>query len=533
MLFVGRKAAQSYPDLTVHCGGVTIVPKGTGTIRLLGLHFDSGLCFETHVNKIRQSCQGALHNLHWANRFLSLPQSRQVFQATIVSRLLHGAYIFYQYATHKVRSVLDRIFAEGCRCITGTSRTASTNSCIAEAGYRSFAFLVERQGTRRVTVALSLPHTYGVWSALRRKSNAPQLRNTPRRYCPVQDFRYIPPVFAFPYLASACEDSLKVRFLLQASSNRTAPEEERLKASLENLKLVGPCDAEVWTDGSYVSSAVAGSAALLYLNSTGEVISSVGRSHQNLSCVFPAETYGILDGLNRALYWAQGRTTRPHIGVFSDSLSTLQMLSVGPLRQRLSFGSDIWQSLLILVRHADVSFGFVYSHCGVPRNVAADSGANAAASLPASSGARVWSVDMANICLRPIREKHDATWVLGSLYPPFARGPSDIPRLDTRGDYILLSQLRTGVCPSLGGTKHHQIEACPRCGELSLARGGLAVKHLFSCPAAATLRTRFPFTFEGATCLWAEPDVAVRYARTFMLLPATDPVQVSQPTEGL
>ena len=76
-----------------------------------------------------------------------------------------------------------------------------------------------------------------------------------------------------------------------------------------------------------------------------------------------------------------------YLHILSDSLSSLQALSSGPLPQ---YGEDerrVWKALLILLeRGVKISFHFVYSHVGFNEDV--DALADVANSLPGQAEVR-------------------------------------------------------------------------------------------------------------------------------------------------
>eukprot|EP00760_Papus_ankaliazontas_P039752 PhM_4_TR9771/c2_g1_i1/m.38534 len=63
----------------------------------------------------------------------------------------------------------------------------------------------------------------------------------------------------------------------------------------------------------------------------------------------------------------------------TDSMSTLAALESGPIDQHEPICVDIWRTLVQLADlGVHMRLQFVYSHCGVPRNEAADAAAKAA-----------------------------------------------------------------------------------------------------------------------------------------------------------
>ncbi|KAH8619448.1 hypothetical protein ERJ75_000158800 [Trypanosoma vivax] len=67
------------------------------------------------------------------------------------------------------------------------------------------------------------------------------------------------------------------------------------------------------------------------------------------------------------------KTRRTRVVAFTDSLSLLMALNTGPAAVEDAMLRRIWDLILHIVRlRMYVNFQFVFSHCGVPRNEAAD-----------------------------------------------------------------------------------------------------------------------------------------------------------------
>ena len=83
----------------------------------------------------------------------------------------------------------------------------------------------------------------------------------------------------------------------------------------------------------------------------------------------------------------------------------------------------------------------------------------------------------------------------------------------------LVAQLRTGVCGILGGVLHGFPEDCYRCNQhAALARGGLAVAHVFLCPAPSAVALRGTHGLEQQSTprvLWTHPLEAAAYVSDF------------------
>ncbi|CCD21781.1 hypothetical protein, conserved in T. vivax, (fragment), partial [Trypanosoma vivax Y486] len=100
----------------------------------------------------------------------------------------------------------------------------------------------------------------------------------------------------------------------------------------------------------------------------------------------------------------QSKTHGTRVVAFMISLSPLMALNEGPSAVEGAMLRRIWDLILRIVRlRASVSFQFVFSHCGVPRNEAADKAAEHGNAKPQSYPA--WATDIVAGVERQVRNE--------------------------------------------------------------------------------------------------------------------------------
>ncbi|RNC39688.1 hypothetical protein TcCL_NonESM10928, partial [Trypanosoma cruzi] len=138
------------------------------------------------------------------------------------------------------------------------------------------------------------------------------------------------------------------------------------------------------------------SAALLYgSTTTNDLPVEVHRAAAGrLARSYRAECLATEDGIRHLIPFCLETSQSPtRILVATDSLSRTEALRVVPLAVRRYIAEEIWIMLLSLIQRGRyVEFMFSPSHCGIPRNEAADDEAMIARSLP-QEGSPIWHVD--------------------------------------------------------------------------------------------------------------------------------------------
>ncbi|KAH8609833.1 hypothetical protein ERJ75_001165000 [Trypanosoma vivax] len=98
------------------------------------------------------------------------------------------------------------------------------------------------------------------------------------------------------------------------------------------------------------------------------------------------------------------KTHRTRVVTFTDSLSLLMALNTGPAAVEGAILRRIWDLILHIVRlRVSVDFQFVFSHCGVPHNAAADKAAEQGTVKPQSFPA--WVTDIVTGVERQVRNE--------------------------------------------------------------------------------------------------------------------------------
>ncbi|KAH8619890.1 hypothetical protein ERJ75_000127200 [Trypanosoma vivax] len=123
----------------------------------------------------------------------------------------------------------------------------------------------------------------------------------------------------------------------------------------------------------------------------------------SLACSYCAECAAMEAGLKRLVDVMElCKTRRTRAVAFADLLSLLMALSADPAGVEDAILRRIWDLILHIVRlRVSVDFQFVFSHCGVPRNEAADKAAEQGNSKPQSYPA--WATDVVTGVVRQVR----------------------------------------------------------------------------------------------------------------------------------
>ncbi|KAH8606577.1 hypothetical protein ERJ75_001501000 [Trypanosoma vivax] len=151
----------------------------------------------------------------------------------------------------------------------------------------------------------------------------------------------------------------------------------------------------------------------------------------------------------------QSKTHGTRVVAFMISLSPLMALNEGPSAVEGAMLRRIWDLILRIVRlRASVSFQFVFSHCGVPRNEAADKAAEHGNAKPQSYPA--WATDIVTGVERQVRnemyrahEEARTPRTHRSALLDRVRPAPKRTKLDRLGE-TLLAQFRSGTSKHFG-----------------------------------------------------------------------------------
>ncbi|CCD20916.1 hypothetical protein, conserved, partial [Trypanosoma vivax Y486] len=251
-----------------------------------------------------------------------------------------------------------------------------------------------------------------------------------------------------------------------------APEKDKKVHTMRWAQWFRDSDYQVWTDGSVVLDVSSGAGALVYTKEgrREKVVLGAG----SLACSYRAECVAMEAGLKRLVDVMElSKTRRTRVVAFADSLSLLMALNTGPAAVKDAILRRIWDLILHIVRlRVSVNFQFVFSHCGVPRNDAADKAAEQGNAKPQSYPA--WITDIVACVERQVRNEMYRAFGKGrmsrthrSALLDHVRPAPKHSKLDRLGE-SLLTQFRTGTSKHFGWLhrvltrKMDQLE-CRRC----------------------------------------------------------------------
>ncbi|KAH8616049.1 hypothetical protein ERJ75_000517000 [Trypanosoma vivax] len=163
-------------------------------------------------------------------------------------------------------------------------------------------------------------------------------------------------------------------------------------------------DYQVWTDGSVVLDVSSGAGALVYPKDgwREKVVLFAG----SLACSYRAECVAMEAGLKRLVDVIElSKMHKTRVVAFTDLLS-LMALNTGPAVVEDAILRRIWDLILRIVRlRVSVNFQFVFSHCGVPRNEAANRGTHSHSRIRRGSltSSLVWKGRCGTRCAGPLR----------------------------------------------------------------------------------------------------------------------------------
>ncbi|CCD12245.1 unnamed protein product [Trypanosoma congolense IL3000] len=232
------------------------------------------------------------------------------------------------------------------------------------------------------------------------------------------------------------------------------PEKDKKRHIMRRVVRFRDFDYQVWTDGSVVLDVSSGAGALV-LPKEGrreKVVPGAG----SLACSYRAECVAMEAGLKRLVDVIElNQTHRTRVVAFTDSLLLLMALSTGPAVVEDAILRRIWDLIFRLVRlRVSVNFQFVFSHCGVPRNEAADKSAKQGNAKPQMYPA--WITDIVTGVERQVRNEMYRVFEEGrmlrthrSVLLDYVRPAPKHTKLGRLGE-SLLAQFRTGTSKHFG-----------------------------------------------------------------------------------
>ena len=268
-----------------------------------------------------------------------------------------------------------------------------------------------------------------------------------------------------------------------------------------------PSDVSIFTDGAVQGPASAGA----YCFRWGAVTEQGSESAGCFASSFTAEMVGLAAGL-KALFrrLLDAPAAHPSVFIGTDSASVLSALQRGPDVASAVF--PLWTLLgSVVPRCSALVLGYIPAHCGYADHDRVDAlarekvCANEAVAVTLQDEVRHHVNRVQAAATAEARQRtsfrvelaKDTTWLLPSV------------RLNRQG-LRLLAQMRTGVVHRLGGWRRDEPEPCPHCHLPDvLARGGAAVRHMFSCAASPWPARRTALKVADCTALIKSPAAAV------------------------
>eukprot|EP00796_Vickermania_ingenoplastis_P012730 gene12730-8679_t len=384
--------------------------KNVATPKVLGCTFQPHKGSTVHVREMVKSLRLQLARL----RAVSSPEwgpsretLRALYLALIQSKMLYAAGAWWFHASASDRKLMEALQVAAAHIICGVPRAASRTDILQEARlipldkaaeYRALEYFLkarERGGLQREYASRLFGSDHPIREAL-------DLVRT--LYDSVDGFHD-------PLPHTAVVLARRIYFQCAPPVGLTADDDDCLKKLFTQHRVdkFDDYDFQLWTDGSVDLDVAAGSAALLFARDGSlrrKVVSDAG----SLACSYRAECVAMEIGLAALLdHVSDTNTKRLRVAVFSDSLSLLMALQTGPHCARDGVLQRIWRHILTLLnRSVRLSFQFVFSHCGIPRNEAVDKAAAEGRGLPQRYPA--WITDIVTGIKRVCRRAADATF---------------------------------------------------------------------------------------------------------------------------
>lgn len=505
-------------------------------VRVLGLWLDPRLNFSGHVKLILQEVERQLLALK------KLPLSPFIMwmavRALVLAKMEFALPLYWHRLTSEDRKSLEAAWNLAARVVTGAIDSSNSAACLAECGLRSLEIFARSK-------AASLASR--IWGApadlkyLREKITTPAVKNRPED---VRDWLVNPlpttqtllfstpgtpkdpvqkdlfPGFLLTHPADLGEVFLRTSFIMDLKGlKRDSPDEEK-KAFGDAVVASLPEGLNCFSDASVFQPTVndpvrrSGIATVFFRTPISIQHLTLGK----YACSYSGERLGVVAALRLALEKVvEWNLPNRHLNIVTDSLSVLQALATGPWRAAHGQEQEIWTLLSqLLSQHGvTVTFAFVFSHCGVTGNEIVDREADVAAADKKLPPSPAWPKDIFRDPVSAAKGQWDEevlkkSTLRGKFYQKPTHSPKYIRGLNSCSNSLLM-QLRVGVCARLGGWRHETKDPCPMCKEVVLARGGVAIIHLFSCPAGAEMRQKHNLVPDPGQ-LWTKPLSAVRYA---------------------
>jgi hypothetical protein len=519
----------------VNCGTLQITPR-SGEAKYLGYQFDSRLTFASAVEKAEVAHHKALISLLPFIATLHLDERKVVYEALVLCHIRRIGVILLCMKNDAYWDRLDKLIAEGARCIAHICATASNISAIHEAGLHDSKALaiietcrlrirtagvqigsplvqlaVQFLGRHAATASIPL-RTEGV--LVDRQLAAPALAYLARRITIVAQPEHTPEELA-----------------LLKSGEESAVMMAKFAANTRAKQTTAPADHVFFADGSYIppkpGRTTGGGGAAVYFFDGGELLVSTGRAGA-VACSFSAETIGLESLLT--LLESDHVPCDVVCRIFDDSQSLLATLAMGHTLQTDARCASLWRRLLHVAdrKRLRIFARFIYAHAAWREADRADEEARTAADKGALTDRAPWWRDICRVHTTKAVAAHYAsrTEITLRSKAKVAPGPASWrqhnTRPFTRATVAFLCQVRTNACPLLGGHLIQHPHKCPQC-YVTTFRGVTGwtsmVEHAFTCWRTRGLRREL--RINGLRALWTKPARALQYLeRGFLQLMA-------------
>ncbi|CCD20778.1 reverse transcriptase (RNA-dependent DNA polymerase), partial [Trypanosoma vivax Y486] len=425
------------------------------TPKLLGLTMQPHKGLSKHVRGMKAAANTRLLQL----RAVASPEwgpdrekLRAFYLALVQAKMCYGVASWWFDTSLSDRERLERVQAQAAHIVAGIPKAANREDALREARLKSINEVAHR---RALEYYLRLK-AKGPVHAKVADSIFPPEHPIHVRLAKVQKLYSIIDSPEKPHDATVLQWARRVHFNITTPGGlkADAPEKDKKVHSVRRVQRFRDFDYQVWTDGSVVLDVSSGAGALVYPKEgrREKVVLGAG----SLACNYRAECVAMEAGLKRLVDVIElSKTHRTRVVAFTDSLSLLMALNTGPAAVEDAILRRIWDLILHIVRlRVSVNFQFVFSHCGVPRNEAADKAAEQGNAKPQSYPA--WITDIVTGVERQVRnemyrafEEGRMTRTHRSALLDHVRPAPKHSKVDRLGE-SLLAQFRTGTSKHFG-----------------------------------------------------------------------------------
>lgn len=530
---------------------VPVVPSAT----LLGVIFSEGLDFSEHVNQLRNRASKRVNLLRmvagsdWGYSSESL---RALYVALVLSLFTYCMGVWGCFLKKNSCDDLESDHARALCYVLGLHRDTSRFAVYNEARIPPISLLIKSQaaglaerlarteaGSRWLHSSLGLPHGGKLAKNFRSLCEFAGTYRQPRELCegnPFAPWAPDPPVAFHSQLPAKKSEDVAV--------NRAA--------SLSALEKLPTAGIVIWTDGSVQAAKQTGHRNVPdvdFWGGSGAVVvfsclSLAARARRSwteggrlanhvwdgrtltlkfAAGCFPSSFRAEQIALWQVLFLIENCGLKPQqVNIITDSQSLLAALEGGSHSQTDPTNIRIWSSLRSLGFSGwKITMQFIFSHCDLPGNDAADAAAGSACDLGrdlhysvpltrSCSLARLKRVLWLHWVLDCDPENQYSEWVRGSRAPILEgitrRAEVEIRRLRTGHHALLRPYLSRDVWRSASRVEQEtRIRSCPLCGQPS------SLRHLFlECIGGNALAARLR-TLVGKLDSWTDaPEAALR-----------------------